>query len=319
MIAHVICWLMADRRVRLEVVSALLEVQQVRPRDPAASSVSYDGGEKVLSKLGKSGRVLLAEDNVVSQRVASAMLERLGFRVHVVEDGAEAVRVATLLPFEAILMDCQIPVLDGAQATAEIRRREGTERRTPIIGVTASPGSDRLRCLDSGMDDYLPKPLRLEALAAVLDRWVQGGPLPITITGSMAPVGDANTALHLVSDSSPPVLDPLVLDRLEGLGRVAGEDLVAQLVSLFLADAGTRMTEIRLALATSDWASALRASHALSGASANLGAKELARLCDALATASVAGDIPCTSGLLAQIERELGQVRDALISLRPAS
>ena len=126
-----------------------------------------------------SGRVLLAEDHPVNQRVATAMLESLGFHVDVVADGAEAVKAATLTPYRAILMDCQLPVLDGYQATREIRRLEGTSRRTPIIAVTASPMNlDQQRCLAAGMDDYLTKPLSLKALAAVLARSAPDGSGP---------------------------------------------------------------------------------------------------------------------------------------------
>jgi CheY-like chemotaxis protein/HPt (histidine-containing phosphotransfer) domain-containing protein len=260
----------------------------------------------------------LAEDNVVSQRVAVAMLENLGFSVNVVADGAEAVRVATLVRFDAILMDCQIPVLDGFKATEEIRRLQGAGRRTPIIAVTASPGSDHLRCLDGGMDDYLCKPIRMEPLAAMLDRWVPGRP---GVTGDADPTKSLRgppDGLYLLTGSTPEVLDGNVLERLERLGKAAGEDLVAQLASLFLADADAKITAIRQALVADDPATVLESTHALSGASANLGATELARLCEALAAESLA-NVGSTSGLLAAVETELGHVRAALVSLRPTS
>jgi two-component system sensor histidine kinase/response regulator len=122
---------------------------------------------------GAGGRVLVADDNTVNQRVAAAMIRRLGFDVDLAADGVEAVAAASRTTYDAILMDCQMSGLDGYQATIEIRRLPGASGRVPIIAVTASAmRSDQDRCLAAGMDGYIAKPLVLEALAAVLARWV---------------------------------------------------------------------------------------------------------------------------------------------------
>ncbi len=121
---------------------------------------------------GTARKILLAEDNSVNRQVAAAMLNRLGFLVDVAVDGAEAVQAASLARYQAILMDCQMPILDGYEATREIRSLEGDTRHTPIIAVTASAmKSDPERCLAAGMDDYLSKPLSLKTISAVLERW----------------------------------------------------------------------------------------------------------------------------------------------------
>ena len=113
----------------------------------------------------------------MNQRVASAMLVNLGFSVDIVADGAAAVAAATTTRYRAILMDCQMPVMDGYEATEQIRSLHGESSRTPIVAVTASAmKSDVQKCLDAGMDDYLSKPVRLKALAAVMARWAPEGP-----------------------------------------------------------------------------------------------------------------------------------------------
>ena len=117
--------------------------------------------------------ILLVEDNKMNQLVGSKVLAKLGFGFDIANHGGEAVSAVQAGRYDAILMDCQMPEMDGYEATAEIRRLEGTARHTPIIAMTAAAmDGDRETCLAAGMDDYITKPVRLEALAAVLERWV---------------------------------------------------------------------------------------------------------------------------------------------------
>jgi PAS domain S-box-containing protein len=120
------------------------------------------------------GRVLLAEDNVANQRVAALMLERLGCRVDVVANGLEAIEAVSRVPYDLVLMDCQMPELDGFAATEVIRRREALGEHVPIIAMTAGvmPG-DQERCITAGMDDYLPKPVTFSRLGTTIDRWLR--------------------------------------------------------------------------------------------------------------------------------------------------
>jgi len=144
----------------------------VAPPELAPGAVAIVGAPSRPARDGSAGRILLAEDNLVNQRVASAMLVNLGYDVDIVADGEQAVAAATITRYRAILMDCQMPVLDGYDATAQIRSLHGESSRTPIVAVTASAmKSDVQRCLDAGMDDYLSKPVRLKALASVMARW----------------------------------------------------------------------------------------------------------------------------------------------------
>ena len=115
--------------------------------------------------------VLLAEDNPVNQRVAARLLERLGFEVDVVGDGSQAVAAVARRRYDAVLMDLQMPVMDGYEATRRIRQSSHEQRRVPIIALTAhAMTGDRERALAGGLDDYVCKPVRPADLAAVLDR-----------------------------------------------------------------------------------------------------------------------------------------------------
>ena len=116
--------------------------------------------------------MLVAEDNVVNQKVAVRILENLNCRVDVAANGREALDLFESLSYDVVFMDCQMPELDGYEATLEIRRRQGTGRRIPVIAMTANAlQGDRERCLDAGMDDYMAKPVALAAFREMLDRW----------------------------------------------------------------------------------------------------------------------------------------------------
>jgi CheY-like chemotaxis protein len=116
--------------------------------------------------------VLVAEDNVVNQKVAVRMLERLGLRPDVAGNGREAVELSAMLPYDVIFMDCQMPEMDGYTATAEIRKRQGSNGRVAIIAMTAEVMEGyRERCIAAGMDDFIAKPVRLDNMIDALKRW----------------------------------------------------------------------------------------------------------------------------------------------------
>jgi two-component system sensor histidine kinase/response regulator len=118
-------------------------------------------------------RVLVAEDNIVNQRVAARMLEKLGLRPDLAADGQEAVEMFGLLPYDLIFMDCQMPGMDGYAAAREIRRREGASQHVPILAMTAEVlAGCRDQCLAAGMDDHIAKPVKMETLFEALRKWV---------------------------------------------------------------------------------------------------------------------------------------------------
>jgi two-component system, sensor histidine kinase and response regulator len=126
------------------------------------------------TKMRRRARILLVEDNVVNQRVATALLKKAGYKCEIADNGMEAVKAVENQEFDAVLMDCQMPEMDGFEATKVLRRREqGTDMHIPIIAMTANAmAGDRERCIEAGMDDYVPKPVNPENLYKVLGRWL---------------------------------------------------------------------------------------------------------------------------------------------------
>jgi two-component system, sensor histidine kinase and response regulator len=237
----------------------------------------------------RSGVVLLVEDNPANQLVGARMLERLGCTVDVVGDGAEALDAVQRRRYDAVLMDCQMPVMDGFEATRRLRRLPGPVHRVPVIAMTASAmAQDRRRCEDAGMDDFVSKPVDLADLSVVLDRWLQpaeGAPVHAALPDG-SPAGGDPAGGEAGGDGRPPVLDPVRWGVLTDLtaGRT---DALASMVDAFVAEAPTRVA--RLDAHATDPESAASAVHALKGSSGSLGAAALHQLCTDLEAGLRAG------------------------------
>lgn len=245
--------------------------------------------------------ILLVEDNEVNQRVSTLMVEKRGYRVEVASDGREAVEATLRQAYAAVLMDCQMPRFDGYSATAEIRARDAGKPRLPIIAMTANTGPGaRERCVAAGMDDYIAKPVTREALDEVLRRWAPwpGAPLVVEPPPARRP--------------SSPVIDLGMLQKLRASQSAGEPDIVADVITLFLQEAPSRMDTLRDAAARGDLATAGRTAHTLKGSAGHLGAKTLSARCSRLEEKVRAGAPFNAAVLVAAIEEELARVRAAL-------
>jgi CheY-like chemotaxis protein len=143
--------------------------------DPTARKSRASGHPAVVeNRIGRRARLLIAEDNPVNQKVMIRTLEKLGYSVDIANDGAEAVNAVRSSSYDLVFMDCEMPEMDGYQATREIRNEEGQGLRTPIVALTANVmNGNRERCLEAGMDDHVIKPVKREVLIDVLEKWIQ--------------------------------------------------------------------------------------------------------------------------------------------------
>jgi CheY-like chemotaxis protein len=248
-------------------------------------------------------RVLLVEDNEVNQALAVAILAKLGYVAEVAGNGRAAVETVALGNYGAVLMDCQLPVMDGYQATAEIRRREGTDRHTPIIAMTAAalPG-DRAQCLAAGMDDYIAKPVLVANVEVVLSRWLGGEVTARTVAGSAR-----------WAESARDVLDP---DRLAELGQLDstgdGWEFLRMLVDCFLTRAPTDLASLGAAVQRGDATAIYQVTHRLKGAAATIGSPGMVEVCQALETLASSGGLAPAGELLDCLEHEFARVTGAL-------
>ncbi len=268
-------------------------------------------------------RVLLAEDNPVNQKVAVKMIENLGYRVDVAANGTDALAAVSRTPYAAILMDIQMPDMDGYEAAREIRRREKRAsrrrvmqgysahvRRTPIIAMTANAlRGDREKALEADMDDYLAKPVRPAALNTVLERWV---PPNLGLPEGDSPGSDAPPDGGNGHTFPGEPIDPAVVESLRELG---GDDVLGELVEMFLGDTAPRLAALGKAVEAGDASTVEQVAHTLKGSSGNMGARLMSELAASLQNIGASGDLSDAAGRVGQLEAEFARVRASLSTL----
>jgi CheY-like chemotaxis protein/HPt (histidine-containing phosphotransfer) domain-containing protein len=253
----------------------------------------------------RSVRILLAEDNTINQEVALAILKKLGYRADVAADGLEAIEALSRVPYDLVLMDCQMPEMDGFEASQRIRDAGSSvlNHRVPIIAMTANAmQGDRERCIDAGMDDYLSKPVQPRELAEALDRWLF----------SSAKAGDGQKAPPSEEAPAPPA-DNEVFHESELLERLMDDrDLARTIVAGFLDNIPVQVSKLKEFLSGGDAPGAQRQAHTIKGAAANLGAPALRDVALELEQIGKAGRMGDALDVLPRLETEFERVRRAL-------
>jgi two-component system sensor histidine kinase/response regulator len=234
----------------------------------------------------RGNKILLVEDNPVNQRVAQRTLQNLGSEVWIANNGAEALEQIAATSFDAVLMDCQMPVMDGFTATRRIRELESSRclKRLPIIALTANVMSeDRENCIAAGMDAHLGKPIEPAQLIEALSRFLKARPAPRAV-------------------------DRAALRELTG----GDAEFERELAETFVSSGDQCLAEIMAALKVSDFDTVRKRAHSLKGASANIHALDLSRAASSLEDAVRQNSIPAIGGLVADLSEKLAAVNAEL-------
>ena len=271
-----------------------------------ASLVALKRGPVVASPLaGLSLRILVAEDNEVNQKVALHQLKKIGFTALAVANGRAALEAVRKQDFDVIFMDCQMPEMDGYQATTELRVLEGKRRHTWVIAMTANTlEGDREKCLAAGMDDYVAKPVKTNDMLGALSRYVQGTDRPMPAMASQAP--------EPVKDDGPRAVDPAALESFRALDEDGDGSVLNQLIDAFLENTPKVLADGHRALGQHAAQQVARCAHALKGSCSNFGAGPMRDACQRLETLAGAGNLSGAPEMLTQIETEFQRVRAAL-------
>ncbi len=323
----------------------LFECIMTRPRGkalaPAAALPPRVPAPAETARPARLRRVLLAEDNPVNVEVATAMLDSLGMSVYSARNGEEALQEVRAGGYDVVLMDCQMPVMDGFAATAEIRRHElqsGRAHTLPIIAITANAlQGDREACLAAGMDDYLSKPFTQQQLAAVIGRWIalplaatvhhdEDEPAPASAPEARAPVPARPAQRPVAAAPAPaptPVLAPAprdvinrhALENIRALSKERGDALVHRVVAAYVDDTPQHLRTLRDAIAGLDSGSLRKIAHSLKSSSANVGAETLAQMCKDMETLGRTDTTEGAAVILTDMEQEFQAVRHSLSAI----
>ncbi len=286
---------------------------------------SNDGaGKSSTIASPKNLRILLAEDNSVNQRVACLILEKLGYRADVVSNGLEAVNSVRTVPYDCVLMDVEMPEMDGITATKRILSQTQNLAKTPyIIALTAyALAEDRDRCLQAGMKDFVTKPIRVDELERALDRIIalreQGVDRDHNISqqeaipAELPPLPSTTELDESDNETEQSVLDLSVLDSLRQLAGAKAQALLTKIINQYFEDSPDRLKAIAQALEASDPEALRKAAHGFRSSSANLGAVIIADYCKNLENMARAGKLPENTETITELETEYEKAKIAL-------
>jgi len=268
---------------------------------PDTSPVPIITRHSLMEETGSKIRILLAEDNIINQKVALGVLAKIGYRADVASNGREVLTALEKTPYDLILMDVQMPEMDGFEATAAIRQKESEMgRHIPIIAMTAhAMKGDRELCLEKGMDDYVSKPIQPKDLSAAINRQLGNMVLP----QPEVPPSDG-------SDGKAVFDQKFLLDRLEG-----DEELFKEIVRTFLDDAPLQVEKLKQALREENLSQIEKQAHSLKGAAMNIGGNALQAIAFEVELSGKKGDLKRNQELIPRLEKEFTRLQKALSSL----
>jgi signal transduction histidine kinase/CheY-like chemotaxis protein/HPt (histidine-containing phosphotransfer) domain-containing protein len=294
------------------------------PSEPQRETAS-ESASLAMTRVRRGGRALVVEDNIVNQKVACRILSKAGYRCDAAANGQEAVEAVRAAPYDVILMDCQMPVMDGYLATGEIRRLDPLPhgKRPVIVAMTAhAMRGSRERCLEAGMDDYLSKPVRAAELLEMLDRLLEPSPekeeeeeeairsaTPVAARNAPDATEEKAKASALAKRKSLAEPVDLALAREISEGDQAFEE---ELFRLFLRDQTERLDRLAEALEAQDADRAARQAHAIKGACANLGARKMRLTAARAERRANEGDLPAAARELEPLRQEFERVKTFL-------
>ena len=268
-----------------------------------------------ITTLDKNVRVLVAEDNPINQRVALGLLKKLGYRAQAVATGADVLRALERIHYDIILMDCQLPEIDGFETTRQIRRQADGTGQTGndhpyIIAMTAfEQTSARTRCTAAGMNDFVSKPIRLDALTQALRRATEKVPAHTSTP--------EHSQLELLPDQPDNgSIDMKALQTIQELDSASGSGALQEMVSMFFRQAPACLHEIELSLTRYEAQAVALAAHSLKGSASTMGAKRLAEICASIEEEAHQGSLQVAAHLLNLARVEYSKVREDLQSIR---
>jgi len=289
---------------------------------------------------GRELRILLAEDNITNQQVALGILKKLGLKADAVANGAEALKALETLPYDLVLMDVQMPEMDGFEATREIRNwkpetgEDGVHRGSgvkcrdsgiPIIAMTAhAMQGDRERCLEAGMNDYIEKPVSPQALAETLDKWLPKETDEYRkkkkeideYRKKKKEIDEYRKKKKEIDEDGKPssiINTSLIFDRADMMSRLMDdEDLARTVVAAFLADIPQQIAALRDYLEVGDAPGAERQAHTIKGASANVSGEALRAVAFEMEKAARAGDLSAARGYMPELEAQFDRLNQAM-------
>jgi PAS domain S-box-containing protein len=269
---------------RAQLASAITAVVKRTPDEERRAAAAADHSPKAGAAEAKK-QILVVEDNVVNQKVAVGQLRNLGYDADVVASGTEALETLAKQSYDLILLDCQMPDIDGYEVARTIRSAERDGKRVPIVAMTAhTMEGEREKCLAAGMDDYLTKPVSMQRLGGVLVRWL----------GAREDVVD--------------------MEKMAGLQQLAkaNPSFMRDITALFREDALVRLHELRDAMGDANAERVSRAAHSLKSSSGNIGASRMYSLCATIEATAKQGNLTGVPEMVAQLETELERALDAL-------